>query len=365
VSLSGTLAVVGATGGNTGGFGPGAVYVFDVTTGLQLTKLIPDDGDTGGYSFGSSVAIEGTIVLIGASQDIELGAASGSAYMFDAITGQQLRKLLPGDGEEGDRFGSAVAIDGGIALISASADDDQGTDAGSAYLFDLASGQELFKLLPDDAETFDGFGVSVAIDGGLAVIGASGDDDLGLQSGSAYVFDAATGRQIAKAHAEDGEAYDSFGRTVAIAGSIMTVGAPTEANFVGAAYTFELAPASVVKRNGSGLNASLLTSAVAPVLGSTWSASLDCTGHGAGLAMLALYEGALDGIFLSGGELLVDLTSPEVATIPLPHTGGSALFSVAVPGDAALFGSPVSAQGIVFGAPGYELSNALDLVLGW
>ncbi len=77
-------------------------------------------------------------------------------------------------------------------------------------------GDQLFKLLPDNGAELDRFGFSVAISGTTAIVGASGDDDNGSHSGSAYLFDTTTAQQMAKLLPDDGEANDTFGRSVAI-----------------------------------------------------------------------------------------------------------------------------------------------------
>ncbi len=56
-------------------------------------------------------------------------------------------------------------------------------------------GDQLFKLLPDDGAMYDFFGLSVAISGATAIVGANWDDDNGDVSGSAYLFDTTTGGQ--------------------------------------------------------------------------------------------------------------------------------------------------------------------------
>ncbi|MCR9075757.1 MAG: FG-GAP repeat protein, partial [bacterium] len=135
-------------------------------------------------------------------------------------------KILPSDGESGDQFGWSVAISGTTAVVGARLDDDNGTDSGSAYLFDTTTGQQIAKLLPDDGAAEDNFGVSVAISGALVVVGAYGDDDNGTISGSAYLFDTTTGEQIAKLLPSDGSEVNIFGRSVAISGTTVVVGAP-------------------------------------------------------------------------------------------------------------------------------------------
>lgn len=58
-------------------------------------------------------------------------------------------------------------------------DDDNGLNSGSAYLFDASTGEQLFKLLPSDGEINDLFGYSVAISNGIVAVGSNGDDDKG------------------------------------------------------------------------------------------------------------------------------------------------------------------------------------------
>ena len=69
-----------------------------------------------------------------------------------ADLGDQLFKLLADDGAAGDDFGFSVAISGPagkeVAIVGAWQDDDNGPEAGSAYLFDTTMGRQLFKLLP-------------------------------------------------------------------------------------------------------------------------------------------------------------------------------------------------------------------------
>jgi hypothetical protein len=87
-----------------------------------------------------------------------------------------------------------VAIDGNLALIGADVDDDNGENSGSAYLFLLgdAGWSQSAKLVASDGAPFDYFGISVALDGNRALIGAGGDDDNGPDAGAAYLFEGFT-----------------------------------------------------------------------------------------------------------------------------------------------------------------------------
>ncbi len=244
VAISGTTAIVGAPGFGTEFVQPGSAYLFDTVTGMQTAKLVPLDAEEIDR-FGGSVAISGTTAIIGASGDDDNGSASGSAYVFDTVTGLQIAKLLPLDGAAGDEFGSSVAVSGTTAIIGARQDDDNGSASGSAYVFDTVTGMQVAKLLPLDGAGSAFFGWSVAIDGGAAIIGARQDNAQGSSSGSAYIFDAPSWLQRTKLLPLDGAATDFFAESVALSDPFAIVGATLDddqGNNSGSAYRFTVSP---------------------------------------------------------------------------------------------------------------------------
>jgi hypothetical protein len=241
VATSGATAIIGALHAGRGG----AAYLFDVSTGKQRFGLVASDAASNDF-FGYSVAISGTTAIVGANRDDDAGDKSGSAYLFDVANGKQLFKLTADDAAEGDEFGRSVGISGNIAIVGAYFDDDAQINSGSAYLFDVTTGNQLLKLTASDAERFDLFGYSVAISGPVAIVG-SHPAGTGSNFGSAYVFDAdplspTFGEQRFKLTASDAAANDLFGRSVAISGNIAIVGAWADVvghNF-GSAYLFDV-----------------------------------------------------------------------------------------------------------------------------
>jgi len=241
VSISGNTAIVGALNDDDNGFRSGSAYLFDTVSGMQTFKLLAADGDAED-AFGWSVAISGTTAIVGAYMDDDNGRDSGSAYLFDTTTGKQIAKLLPTDGATTDEFGYSVAISGTTAIVGAEFDDDNGSASGSAYLFDTTTGTQIAKLLANDGEIGDNFGHSVAISGTTALVGAYLDNDNGINAGSAYLFDTITGTQITKLLPTDGTSSDWFGRSVSISGATALVGAIFGGDngiSYGAAYRFD------------------------------------------------------------------------------------------------------------------------------
>lgn len=242
-AIDGNMIAVGAPNDDDLGAGSGSVYLFDATTGAQLHKLLPTDG-AAGDQFGFSISLSAGIVAVGAPFDDDHGANSGSVYLFDAATGLQLTKLVPLDGQMGDEFGFDVAIDSATLAVGAKRDDDNGQDSGSLYLYDVATTSLIVKVLPNDGAADDNFGEAVDLDQGIVAVGAHGDDDRGFLSGSAYLFNAATGAQLAKLLASDGSSNDFFGAAIAIDDGVVAVGAWADSIFFdhsGSVYLFDAA----------------------------------------------------------------------------------------------------------------------------
>jgi len=240
VAVSDGRAIVGAPhhAGNVAPFA-GAAYLFDAATGERLFKLTASDASQADL-FGGAVAIDGELVVVGASHDDPRGDQSGSAYVFDATSGRELFKLFPDRMSAGAFFGGSVAVHGQTAIIGAPL---ANNGAGTAFLYDLTTGQALYELTAGlDARAGDQFGFSVGIDEGVAIVGTPQNDDRGGSSGTSFLFDVTTGELIARLTGSDTGRGDQFGVSVAIRDGIAVVGAPahpTNGSFSGAAYLFD------------------------------------------------------------------------------------------------------------------------------
>lgn len=254
VSISGDRAIVGAylDDDNINGINAGSVYVFERDAGGNWaeTKLVASDAVASDY-FGWSVAIDGDRAIVGAFLVDDNGDRSGAAYIYERnVNGNWVEtKLTASDGASGDVFGRSVAIDGNLAIVGASLDDDNGSQSGSVYVFEHDGNGNWIetKLTSSDGDTEDYFGESVSIDGNRAIVGARQDDDNGSTSGSAYLYERnANGNWVeTKMVASDGAVDDYFGWSVAIEGDRTIIGARLDDdNKVdsGSAYVFELEP---------------------------------------------------------------------------------------------------------------------------
>ena len=192
--------------------------------------------------------LPGAVISVGETITIsDLFESALSAAPAIGIIAQQA-KLGASDGATGDQLGLSVAVNGNTAVLGAPFDDPgTTTDAGAAYVF-VRSGtvwSEEATLVASDAADGDNFGISVAIYGDTIVVGSEFDDAPEVQRGSAYVFvrSGTTWTQQAKLLAGDGEGFDHFGKAVAISGDTIVVGARSDdvdgiGSNVGSAYVF-------------------------------------------------------------------------------------------------------------------------------
>ena len=242
--FDGITACIGAFLDDAAGFDSGSVYVFTRDfDGLWSEDTKFQGLDTGIMdSFGWSVDISGESALVGAYLDDDLGDGAGAAGDWF-----QFQKLMASDGFAVDNFGISVAIDGSTLVIGAYLDDDNGSGAGAAYVFRFTGGAwiETAKLLAPDGATNDFFGRRVAIQGQRIVVGATGHDDAGSDAGAAYTYELIDNQWVMtkKLLSTNPHADDKFGRGVAIEGALALVGASNEITLsqIGAAYLFDLA----------------------------------------------------------------------------------------------------------------------------
>ncbi|MEO0425623.1 MAG: hypothetical protein AAF184_25035, partial [Pseudomonadota bacterium] len=167
VAAGGNLALIGAPNNETEGIFSGAAYTFDVGDGAQTERLLPFSPPPfmpAGSAFGEHVAVsdDGSRMIIGARGDTgedDQGAngGGGAIYLYDNVAGTAI-KVFASDAAFADNFGTNVAISDTFAIASAPFNDDDGTSSGSVYVLDPDTGEELAILRASDAAPQDLFG---------------------------------------------------------------------------------------------------------------------------------------------------------------------------------------------------------------
>lgn len=217
----GDLIVVGAPWVNqTAPYPPGCVYIFQRSgnTWLEIAKIL-EPGPTTGKWFGRSVAARDGLLIVAAPY-----AHRVYGYSVGGFGWNQIFETEAIGGSQSDYFGNAFAFDGETIVAGALGDNQKGGFAGAAYVFRVdgtACWQE-GKLLASDGSGGDEFGCAVDVNGDRVIVGAWNDEQPGLfNSGAAYIFERFTSgnwSETTKLIPNDPETLDGFGISVAIQG---------------------------------------------------------------------------------------------------------------------------------------------------
>ncbi len=226
----------------------------------------PDENDR----FGSSIAISGDIIVVGASGEKSNATGvngnqnnnelfnAGAAYIFERIGGSwtQQAYLKASNTDALDMFGSAVAISGNLVAVGAWGEDsntlgingnqanNDASNSGAVYIFERVGGvwtQQAY-LKASNADPEDMFGKALAVGNDMVVVGAEGEasnaigfngnqaDNSASASGAVYVFKKTGGTWIQQNYikASNSDMGDLFGTSLSISSYRLAVAASNE-----------------------------------------------------------------------------------------------------------------------------------------
>ena len=363
VAISGLRVVVGDEGDDTGATNAGSVFVFNLASGTPTVPVavLNNPAPASNDQFGAAVAVAGTRIIVGAPLDDAGATDAGSAYFYDlagATPTVPVGTFTNPAPIIGKNFGYAVALNGTVAAIGAPGESTGAADAGSAYVYDVASGTPFAvvqTLNNPGPATNDLFGKVVAVSGSRVVVGCENDDPGALfDDGSAFVYDMASGTPtvpVATFANPTPAAGDNFGREAAIVGTRIVVGAPgddTAASNAGIGYVFDLT-------SGTPTLPVLTLNQPGPAVGQKFGTATAVSGTRVIVGAPSDDTGGAD----AGIVTVYDLASPTPAT---------PVFTLTNPTPAIQnFGTAVAASGnlVVVGAPGgTEAAYVYDLASG-
>ncbi len=259
VAVAETTIVIGSPEDDDQGDRSGSVYIFDRDAGsgawLETTKLTASDGESLDV-FGTSVGISGEVIAVGTPFSDEFGFLSGNVYVFERDAGSgswiESETLLASDGSTGDWFGVSLAIEDSLLAVGAIGSDGLSSNSGAVYVFELdtegTGWNETGRLIASNGVSGDDFGASVAVGAGLVAAGDPDYEGSVPSGGAAYLFErdkaADAWEEIGHAEAEVPDVLAGLGNGVAISGRTLIAGAPFDDNGIslsgqGAAYVFE------------------------------------------------------------------------------------------------------------------------------
>ena len=269
VDISGDTAVIGTKDTALPFKGSGIVFVYernkDGTNRWGEVKRLEASDASVVDQFGASVAIDGDTIVVGAIGASHVENANGAAYVFYRNRGGadnwgEVKKLTASNAASGDQFGYSIGIDGDTVIVGANLGDKTPTgwnewDVGSAYVFERGHGgadnwgESAYLIAPDYAKD-DWFGRSVAVSGDTVIIGANQRAEREIRSGAAYIFTRSSMSgdwEFAQKLTGAGNTHDNFGGSVDIDGDFAIV-----AEWLGDGSNPDSGVAHVYRRNAPG-----------------------------------------------------------------------------------------------------------------
>ena len=380
VAIEGDVIAIGERFDETLGNNAGAAYVFERGVDgvwTETAKLIGSAAKRNDLS-ADTLAIDGGRILMASYRSDASGSHSGSAYLFEKLDGKwkETARLVANDGA--GELSRGVAIDGDRIVLGARLDSTKGDAAGAGYVFEKWNGEwtQTAKLLPSSASALDWIGEAVAVRGDRIVLSGHHHDQIGSNSGVAYVFELQNGQWVETKVLQSSAASqnDEFSFALSMSGDTLLGTSPFDGGNVGAAYLFSFRDdLCSCGGTGSGTVTPIGTSLSGANIGKLATESSPAPNTTMLFSISGIPSGTTGTLFLSpasvqrlayGGTLLV---TPSTAPIKLSFrlNLGSATVGWRVP--LSLCGTKLYAQAVVLDATqplGRALTNGLELAIG-
>lgn len=210
----------------------GGAYLFEEGPGgwSQTDQFNATDG-SGGDWYGTSVAVHGDLVAIGARLDDQILSNSGSVYLYSKSPSgdyQLEQKLVAPEQEDFGEFGRAIEMNDEWLVVSELRAEPTGLETGILHLYRRSADEWVptQQLIAKEVSENDGFGISLDLDGDRLAVGSCYKDTAGIDEGAAYMFENRGGvwYQISRVSRDQGQSGDLFGWSVALTGDSLLCG---------------------------------------------------------------------------------------------------------------------------------------------
>lgn len=207
--------------------------------GSRLTSPSPATDD----AFGVGLAMNDQYIAVGSYQDDDSLYHDGRVYLYSATTGSYIRTILGPNPLNNGAFGVDIALDGDLILVGSFTDQNSSASSGAGYLFNVNTGALLADFTAETGSSGDQTGRSVALQQPLALLGAPGNDDNGPSTGAVHAFLTNLLFQLTTIYPDTPIIDERFGASVAIDGDFIVVGAPGSSfsgSLTGSVYVFDV-----------------------------------------------------------------------------------------------------------------------------
>jgi len=249
VALGSNVLAVAASGDSSSLAQGGSVYYYRKAGQWNPGGVLRPSDYKAQQFFGSSLAIADDLLVVGAYGDFVGRSVVGSAYVFRSTGNSyfQETRLIASNAVPFADFGSAVAIQNGVALVGARYDETNGIPSGTVYAFRRNAPNvwvQEARLAPPNPTPYQAFGDSLAFLDNTALIGSPQGDGAVRGSGVASLFQRSGSNwtSIATLTGSTAGVGDLFANSVALGSNFAVVASPNDATrgrSAGAVYPYD------------------------------------------------------------------------------------------------------------------------------
>ncbi|MAB27862.1 MAG: hypothetical protein CMJ53_01015 [Planctomycetaceae bacterium] len=222
--------LIGAPDDSDTNWGAGRAWLYlETEDGWVVERSFEDPSSETDAAFGHAIAIQKDTIAIGAPRSDKAGRDAGCVFIFERVEQEWTLKarLVAPDAENADFFGSSLALKGNHLAIGAWGDDDHGEKTGAVWCYEKRGDRWSMrqKLVPDRLQSRDLFGSALLFHEHELLISAPGTRE---DQGVVYVFTGRTGRWelVDRISDPSGDAGDRFGSSLSASEGLLVIGSP-------------------------------------------------------------------------------------------------------------------------------------------
>ena len=187
IGVTSDKVIVGAYGADQPQPNQGEIHIYNLNDLTQPAIQFAPSSVESVDQFGHQVVADDTLVVASSRND---NSGKGSVWVFPStdISEQSGVNYEAPDGAPTDCFGQSLALHDDYLIVGAPFDDDNADTSGSVYVYDRSDlSAQPVKLTSPEPHASQRFGRSLAVAGDSLFVGAA-DEQSGYQSGSVYVY---------------------------------------------------------------------------------------------------------------------------------------------------------------------------------
>ncbi|MBO6514297.1 MAG: hypothetical protein JJ974_10070 [Phycisphaerales bacterium] len=228
----------------------GLIHIYNAVTGELIRTIVPNHA-TQNTAFGIEVAAANDKIAVTAAADPNEGSSNGAVYIYDIASGEQLHRLQSAEQVfvPHNSFGRDLAMDDEYVYIGSPKNRDQVFNGGAVHIYSLNSGEFVRTIYPEDPQFGAEFGNEISVSENILAVGVRYANGTSNSSGAVYLYDIESGHQLHKIVPCSDHSGHRFGTAVSLSQGRLAVVAPLDVELnpnIGSIFIYDIYSLSLI-----------------------------------------------------------------------------------------------------------------------